>query len=237
MHVGGPAEHVRRERCAERIEIVDGDAVRFHNLRRGGVILQLVADETPRRTLRDDRRARPDQRRAGALQKQDKFVQVPCVLIERHRQLPVDHVSLAIRALVAQIVQPPVEMDRVPFRFAEPVVQQLQTDARVLTVAFVMLDGGFPVHDLDHVRRVAHGDGIADEEDFALICCLTLHPSTRLPGNGSRLRRLGGHVPWRGPRAMRRSSRRRQRKRRGGLWRSRRRPGCYHARQAPGPAP
>lgn len=151
------------------VEIVGGDAGGGHDAGGGGVVFGFIAFDAAIGTGGDGGGIAPDELGTGGLHDFDEFGEVLFVICQRH--LEVGAGSFGIGALggifgdVFEIVEAPVEMDDVPLGVAEPGFDVFEAIRGRAAVGGDAMDVGFAFEHFADVEGVAHGDGVADQED------------------------------------------------------------------------
>jgi len=149
------------------VQVVDWDAVAVHDFFGDVVVLDVVARESHCCAFGDGGCRGEDHIGAGLLESLCEKLEVLGVLVYRYLPLPCGWIDgLAGFVEVLEVVEAEVEVDDVPFCFAEPRIEQLDSVGCVCGVAGVVVDAGLGCEQVSCGGEVADGDGVADEQDL-----------------------------------------------------------------------
>ena len=166
VDVAGCCKEPGGKGVCDGIQVIDLDAMFFHDARCHGVVLVVVTHFASRLTWRHGCGMRPEQFGPGRFELHDELFQVFLVLAQRCGERATHFIATALdfgfRVSVAEIPQAPVEMNDVPLSIAKPSPQLFQSSAGVLCVAGVVFDLDLASQCGGHVGRVANGDRVAN---------------------------------------------------------------------------
>ena len=106
------------------MQVVDRDVCFAHHPRGCGVVVHFIAVHAASGALGHGRGGRPHEFRAGGLKLGHECAQVILVVLD-DRDLRTGGVEFAVLP-VLEVMKSPVEMDRVPFRVSEPLLELLR---------------------------------------------------------------------------------------------------------------
>jgi hypothetical protein len=132
---------------AELMEVIDRHSVLLHNFEGNLVVFQFIAGKSANFPLWYLGCGCPDQFGSGFLQSKNELLKVFPVLSKGDGLgaiyfIPVAH-RFNLRVSVAKIVKAPVEVNEVPFGFAQPAIEGGKPAVGVSTVGFGPADEGF----------------------------------------------------------------------------------------------